>query len=245
MKPTQDPTPDLKPLLAFGAHPDDIEFGCGGVIARETRSGRAAHLVVCSRGEAGTNGTPAERTAEAEKAAQILGASLEFVELDGDSHLEVRAQHAINLALVLRRLKPGIVLAPTLVENQHPDHFRLGQLIRDAARLARYGGITELRGLPPHAIDHLFYYALTVDAEPKDVTPILFDIGAPEIVAAWTAAMEAHASQMRTRDYIRLQTLRASLHGLRHGLAYAVPLFPNDPVVIDTLAKLNRGRGGF
>ena len=41
---------ELAPLLAFGAHPDDIEFGCGGVIAKETRAGRKAHLVICSRG---------------------------------------------------------------------------------------------------------------------------------------------------------------------------------------------------
>src|SRR5882724_8343943 len=126
------------PLLAFGAHPDDIEFGCGGVIARETRAGRAAHFVVCSRGEAGTNGTPKQRVAEAKQAAAILGATIEFIELDGVAHLEIRAAHAIKLAGIIRRVRPGIVLAPSLVENQHPDHWRLGQLVRDATRLARY-----------------------------------------------------------------------------------------------------------
>ena len=49
------PTTDAGPLLAFGAHPDDIEFGCGGVIAAEAWNGRAIHLVVCSRGESGSN----------------------------------------------------------------------------------------------------------------------------------------------------------------------------------------------
>src|SRR5262245_36640251 len=115
-------------LLAFGAHPDDIEFGCGGVIARETRAGRAAHLVVCSHGEAGTRGTPEQRVREAKKAAALLGATIEFIELDGDAHLEVRSAHAIRLAGILRRLKPGIILAPSTVENQHPDHWRLGML---------------------------------------------------------------------------------------------------------------------
>src|SRR5437667_374827 len=81
--------PELAPLLAFGAHPDDVEFGCGGVIARETRAGRKVHFVVCSRGEAGTYGTPKQRTAEAKKAAEILGATIEFLELDGDAHLEI------------------------------------------------------------------------------------------------------------------------------------------------------------
>src|SRR5579871_6254238 len=112
MKPTPATPVELGPLLAFGAHPDDIEFGCGGIIARETRLGRRVHFVVCSRGEAGTNGTPAERTAEAEKAAAILGATLEFIELDGDAHLEVRARHAITLAGIIRRMRPQIVVAP-------------------------------------------------------------------------------------------------------------------------------------
>jgi N-acetylglucosamine malate deacetylase 1 len=104
-------------LLAFGAHPDDIEFGCGGVIVCETRAGRPAHLVVCSRGEAASHGTAAQRTTEAQEAAALLGATLEFVELDGDAHLEIRAAHAIKLASVIRRLRPATLLAPSLKEN--------------------------------------------------------------------------------------------------------------------------------
>ncbi|HQY05638.1 MAG TPA: PIG-L family deacetylase, partial [Lacunisphaera sp.] len=118
--------PNSPPLLAFGAHPDDLEFGAGGIIARETRAGRAVHLVVCSRGEAGTNGTPAVRTREAKAAAKILGATLEFLELDGDAHLGLKTAHAFALAAIIRRVRPGVVLAPTTEPNQHPDHWRLG-----------------------------------------------------------------------------------------------------------------------
>src|SRR5262249_56320211 len=121
-------------VLAFGAHPDDIEFGCGAVIAQETRAGRAAHFVVCSRGEAATHGRPEERAAEAQRAAALLGASIEFVELDGDSHLEERTAHAITLAAVLRRVGPRAGFAPSPVDNQHPDHWRLRRLGRRAAR---------------------------------------------------------------------------------------------------------------
>src|SRR5450631_904339 len=96
MKPIPN-SPDLAPLLAFGAHPDDIEFGCGGVVARETQLGRKVRFVVCSRGEAGTHGTSKQRTAEARKAATLIGATIEFLELDGDGHLEIRTAHAIKL----------------------------------------------------------------------------------------------------------------------------------------------------
>ena len=233
------------PLLAFGAHPDDIEFGCGGIIAREARAGRPVHFVVCSRGEAGTNGTPAERTAEAKKAARLLGAKIEFIKLDGDARLEIRAKHSLTLAGIIRRIRPGIVLAPSLEQNQHPDHWRLGQLVRDATRLARYGGMKELKSRPAHAISQLLFYAVSPDAEPAGIPPVLFDISAPEILAAWTAAMEAHASQLRTRNYVELQLARARVHGLGAGLGHAQPLFPNDPLVFDSLASLGRAARSF
>ena len=237
--------PELAPLLVFGAHPDDIEFGCGGIVARETRAGRKAHFIVCSRGEAGTRGTPKQRTAEARKAAALLGATIEFLELDGDAHLEIRAAHAIKLAKHIRQARPTVVLAPSVVANQHPDHARLGTLVRDAARLARYGGLKELRGLKPLAIEQLFFYAVTPEAEPKDITPMLIDISSPEIVSAWTAAMEAHASQMATRNYVELQLTRARLLGARAGVALASALYPNEPLIFESLAQAGRGARRF
>src|SRR5208282_2512971 len=111
MKPSATSPSSPPPILAFGAHPDDIEFGCGGIIARETRAGRKAHLVVCSRGESASSGTPARRVAEARKAAALLGASIEFVLLGGDARLAATPAHALRLAAVIRRVRPGIVLA--------------------------------------------------------------------------------------------------------------------------------------
>jgi len=241
MKPT--PT-DLPPLLAFGAHPDDLEFGAGGIIARETRARRPVHLVVCSRGEAGTNGTPAIRTREARAAAKILGATLEFLELDGDARLEIKTAHALTLAKIIRRVRPGAVLAPTTEPNQHPDHWRLGTLVRDATRLARYGGLDGLNARAPHAIGQLFFYALGPGSEPA-TPPVLIDLSAPELVATWTKAMEAHASQMKTRNYVELQLARARVRGLDAGVAHAQALWPNDPLVFDSLATLARGARRF
>jgi N-acetylglucosamine malate deacetylase 1 len=233
------------PLLVFGAHPDDIEFGCGGVIASETRGGRLAHFVVCSHGEAGTNGTAEQREAEAREAAALLGATIEFIELDGDAHLEIRPAHTIKLAEIIRQNCPATVLAPSVVENQHPDHSRLGKLVRDAARLARYGGLKELSTQKTHAINQLFFYAVTPEGEPQDVTPILIDVSSPEIISAWTAAMNAHVSQSSTRNYIDLQLTRARLLGARAGIEYAIALYPNEPLVFDSLAHTGTGARKF
>jgi LmbE family N-acetylglucosaminyl deacetylase len=238
MKPTPTFLPDRAPLLAFGAHPDDIEFGCGGVVASETQDGRAAHFVVCSRGEAATHGTPAQRTKESKRAAKLLGATVEFVDLGGDAHLEANVKRTLQLAAIIRRVQPDFVLAPSVVENQHPDHVALGRMVRDAARLARYGGVKELKRLPPHAIGQLLFYAVTPEAEPASLAKVLIDVSAPEVLAAWTAAMAAHVSQTQARRYVELQLTRARLYGLRCGVGHAVALFPNDPLRFDSLEQL-------
>ncbi len=178
-------------------------------------------------------------------AAEILRATVEFVELDGDAHLEVRAAHAIKLAEILRRVRPQMVLAPSLAENQHPDHYRLGQLVRDATRLARYGGVSELRGQPPHVTQQLLFYAVSIDAEPRDISPVYIDVSAPEVIADWKASMEAHASQTNARGYVEMQLTRARMNGLRAGVGHAIPLFPNDPPVFESLAVFSRRGNRF
>ena len=235
---------DLAPLLAIGAHPDDIEFGVGGVIAAEVRRGRPVHLVIGSRGESGTNGTPELRTTEAEAAAAKLGATLEWIDLGGDANIENTRAGARILAGIIRRLQPEIVLTLTTEENQHPDHVAVGRMTHDAARLARYGGLAQLRDHPRHAIRHLLFYAVTPDAAPRDRQPLLYALGDEE-VAVWREAMAAHASQMKTRDYGALQITRASLLGQNAGGGHAIALYPNDPLIIGGLDQLGQGSRHF
>lgn len=233
------------PLVAFGAHPDDIEFACGGVLAIESRAGRPVHMVVCSKGESATRGTPEQREAEARAGAMILGATIEFLDLGGDAHFEMRMGHAVLLARVLRTIKPGIVLAPSVMPDQHPDHSVLGELVRRAARLARYGGVAELKDLPPHQIQQLLFYAFSSGAEPPSQGRILVDVSDPEVLDTWTRAMNAHASQTAHLKYVEMQLTRARLLGLSAGIGHAIPLFPSDAVVVDSLRAVSRGARAF
>ena len=175
---------------------------------------------VCSgRGEAGSAGTPEIREPESRGAAAILGASLEFIELDGDARLRASAEHAISLARVIRRLRPGIVLVPSLSENQHPDHAQLGRLVRDATRLARFGGIAELKSLAPHSIKSLFYYALSLDAELSRPFADFVRRGSDEkTYATWVCRYGSSlALQVRAKPYVEMQLTRARSRGLSAG----------------------------
>ncbi len=220
----------------MGAHPDDIEFGCGGVLLAEGARGAEVALLVCSCGEAGTNGTPAEREKEAKAAAGLLGASIEFLDFGGDAHLEPRKEHALALARRIRALRPHVLLAPTDTVHQHPDHAVVAQICRDAARLARYGGVAELRDLPSHAVSHAFAYAITPGAEPTDRRAIRVDISAH--FDRWVTLMECHASQLRTRRYVELQIARARQLGLESGVEYAMALLPSDSFFVGSLREL-------
>jgi LmbE family N-acetylglucosaminyl deacetylase len=90
----------------------------------------------------------------------------------------------------------------------------------------------------------LLFYAITREAEPDNISPVLIDISRPEVIAAWVAAMEAHASQTSARNYIEVQLTRARLHGLGAATEYATALFPADPLVFASLSGLGRGARG-
>jgi LmbE family N-acetylglucosaminyl deacetylase len=86
---------------------------------------------------------------------------------------------------------------------------------------------------------------VTPEAEPSGVTPVLVDVSAPAVLKAWTSAMEAHVSQAAARNYVELQLTRARLRGLRAGVGHAIALFPNDPLVLDSLAQMGCGARRF
>jgi LmbE family N-acetylglucosaminyl deacetylase len=221
-------------ILAVGAHPDDVEFGCAAILIQEARAGHAVRILVTSKGEAASSGTPVERAEEARSAALIIGAEIDFLDLGGDCNIAVTPANAVPIAREIRAFRPDIVLAPHPGENQHPDHSAVGKLTRDAARLARYGGFAQLRGLPSHQIGSLYFYAITqVFVEPPQLV-----IDVSKVFAEWQAAIQCHQSQMRTRSYPDLVTSRAKTWGAAIGVDYAVGLWLNDPVRIGSLGDL-------
>jgi N-acetylglucosamine malate deacetylase 1 len=227
-------------ILAIGPHPDDIEFGCSPLLIKEARAGHRVHMLILSRGEAGSAGTPELREQESRAAAQLIGASVDFLDFAGDCHLQYTPENAFKIAVEIRKHQPAIVLAPHPQENQHPDHAAAGKLIRDACRFARYGGLHELTALPVHRVANLLFYNITQHLQKPD---LVFDITG--LLADWEAVMNCHQSQVKNKGYIELQKSGARLLGLTIGVEYAVGLFANDPVRLETISDLKLSSRNF
>jgi LmbE family N-acetylglucosaminyl deacetylase len=221
-------------ILAVGPHPDDVEFGCAALLIQEVQRGNRVKILVLTKGEASTSGTPEQREKEALEAARMIGAELEFLGFGGDCHVRHTPEYSIAMARQIRLFQPDIVLAPHLDENQHPDHVAAGRIVRDAARLARYGGLEELRGLPSHGIGHLYFYSITQSfGENPD---IVIDTSAVE--DRWEAVMQCHKTQMKTRAYIDLVSARARALGSAIGTSSAVGLWVNEPIRLASVSDL-------
>ena len=227
-------------ILAFGPHPDDIEFGCAPILIKEVRAGNQVKMLILSRGEAGSAGIPDGRERESRKAAQLMGATVDFLDLGGDCHLEYTPENAFRIAAEIRKFQPALVLAPHPQENQHPDHAAAGRLVRDACRFARYGGLEELKTLPAHRIANLLFYNITQHMQKPDIV-----IDVSDVVIEWEAVMNCHESQVKSKGYIELQKAGARLLGLTIGTEYALGLFANDPVRLEAISDLKLSSRNF
>jgi LmbE family N-acetylglucosaminyl deacetylase len=221
-------------LLAIGAHPDDVEFGCAAILINEIRRGSRAKIWVLSKGEAGSNGTPEIREAESRRAGDLIGAEVEFADFGGDCHIEYTPANTIRVAREIRAWRPDIILAPHTSEEQHPDHARVGKLVRDAARLARYGGLEELKPQPPHAIANLYYYSVTREFGRRP--DLIVDISSAREL--WEQAMRCHQSQAKSKQYVEMRLAATRSLGHQAGVEYAMSLYLNDPVLLENISSL-------
>ena len=122
-------------LLAFGAHPDDVEISAGGTIAKHIQAGQEVALVDLTRGELGTRGTAETRDQEAKEAAELLGIK-DRINLNlGDGFFEHNRENLIAVVKCIRYFRPQVVLANAL-HDRHPDHAKGAKLVADACFLA-------------------------------------------------------------------------------------------------------------
>ena len=153
-------------VLLFGAHPDDVEWGAGGIALLLKDSGTSFAIVDMTNGEMGSRGTAEHRQIEAVAAAEFLGArSRESLSLP-DCGLVDSPENRKLVASAIRRHRPKLVLAPYW-EDRHPDHAAAGLMVRNAQL---YCSLTKLDDPnPPHKPDAFLFYLLNRFEQPSFV----------------------------------------------------------------------------
>ena len=122
-------------IVAFGAHPDDVELGCAGTILKEISLGKKVGIVDLTRGELGTRGSAAIRHQEATAAAEILGVTVRENLDMRDGFFTNDEQHQLAVIKMIRKYKPEIVLC-NAIDDRHIDHAKGSKLVSDACFLS-------------------------------------------------------------------------------------------------------------
>lgn len=149
--------PERADVMAFGAHPDDVEIGCGGLLARAAGDGRKVLIVDLTRGEQGSRGTPEERKKEAAEAAAVLGAEGRLNLCLPDRGIDNREKYLAKVVAVIRLFRPRLVLLPPW-QDRHPDHEKASRLVQEAVFAA--GLRKMLPELNPYRPEQVLYYYL-------------------------------------------------------------------------------------
>ncbi len=161
-------------ILAFAAHPDDAELGCGGTLLLHKSLGKKIGIVDLTKGEMGTRGTPETRMQEAEAASQVLKLDVRENLGFADCFFRNDMDHRMKVISVIRKYQPEIILA-TAVRDRHPDHGRAAQLVAESSFHAALVKVeTSSNGKPQNAwkIKALYHYIQDRNINPDFVVDI-------------------------------------------------------------------------
>ncbi|MEN8251386.1 MAG: bacillithiol biosynthesis deacetylase BshB1 [Bacteroidota bacterium] len=162
-------------ILAFAAHPDDVEMSCGATIAKYAAQGKKVGIVDFTMGQMGSRGTPEQRMVEAGNAKEILKLAVRENLGFEDIYFKNDIDHQVKVVEMIRKYQPEIVLANALVER-HPDHERAAKIVKTAVFLSGLKKLdTELDGekQEPWRPGRVYHYIQSTMLEPdfvEDVT---------------------------------------------------------------------------
>lgn len=229
---------DRVDLLVFGPHPDDIEIGVGGTVARHAASQRAVGLCDLTLGELGSNGTVEERQKEAEAARAVLGAAWRVNLGWPDRGIGTSPSHVQDAASLIRRARPRVVALPHW-HDRHPDHVDASRVLTEAvfnAGLRKYAASGE--AWKPALVCYYFI---------NNAEEASFVIDVSDHYAAKRNALDCYVSQFRgsaagavpTRlnspRFSQLIESRDAWFGAVAGVAYAEGFVVKDPILLPQL----------
>jgi bacillithiol biosynthesis deacetylase BshB1 len=227
-------------LLVFGPHPDDLEIGLAGTIAKQVALGSRVGLCDLTAGEMGSNGTVEERLAEAEAARAALGAAWRVNLRLPDRAIGREAAHLRAVTMLIRQARPRAVALP-FGADRHPDHVAASQMLTEGvfnSGLRKYDA-----GLEPWRPEWVCYYFI------NDSVPPSFVVDVSEYYDVKRRALACHVSQFQASASGAVQTRltsplfrqlvesRDAQFGALAGVAFAEGVVVKEPIVRDTLFK--------
>lgn len=233
-------------ILAFGAHPDDVELGCAATIAKEIALGKKVGLVDLTRGELGTRGTAEIRDAEAQKAAEILGVSVRENLNFRDGFFKNDEKHQLEVIRLLRKYQPDIVLC-NAIDDRHIDHGKGSKLVSDACFLS---GLQKIETSFANKIQEawrpklVYHYIQWKNIEPDfvvDVTDFM-DIKMQSILAYGSQFYDPNSDEPETpitsKNFLDSTKYRAQDLGRLVGVEFAEGFTVERYLAVSDLGKL-------
>ena len=216
-------------ILAIGAHPDDVELGCSGTIAKEIALGKKVGIIDLTRGELGTRGTAEIRDSEAKKAASILGVSFRVNLNFKDGFFTNDEVHQLELIKVIRKYKPKIILC-NAIDDRHIDHPKGAKLVVDSCFLSGLKKIkTNNEGTDqnPWRPENIYHYIQWKNLNPDFVVDIskYFDTKIKSVKAFksqfYNGNESVHDTPISTKNFLDSIEYRAKDLGRLTGVEYA------------------------
>ena len=221
-------------ILAFGAHPDDVELGCSGTLAKEVALGKKVGIIDLTRGELGTRGSVAIRNAESEKATQLLGVSVrENLDMRDGFFVNDEA-HQLKIIEMIRKYQPEIVLC-NAIQDRHIDHGKGSKLVSDACFLSGLRKIeTKVNGVLQQAWRPkvVYHYIQWENLQPDFVVDIsgFIDVKMESILAYSSQFYDPNSNEpespISSKNFLESVKYRAQdlgrIIGVAHGEGFTV-----------------------
>ena len=235
-------------ILAFGAHPDDVELSCGGTIIKEIHRGKSVGIIDLTKGELGTRGTAQTRATEASNAASILGVSFRENMNFSDGFIVNDKAHQLEVIKLIRHYQPEIVLC-NAIDDRHIDHGVASKLVSDACFLSGLVKI-ETKSIASEAIQapwrpkSIYHYIQWKPLDPDFVVDISDHIDQKmEAVLAYSTQFYTPNSQdpetpISSKNFVDSIRYRAADLGRLTAVAYAEGFNVERLPAIDSLFDL-------
>jgi bacillithiol biosynthesis deacetylase BshB1 len=233
-------------ILAFGAHPDDVELGCAGTILKEISLGKSVGIIDLTRGELGTRGSAAIRDQEADASAKILGVAVRENLAMRDGFFVNDEKHQLEIIKMIRKYKPEIVLC-NAIDDRHIDHGKGSKLVSDSCFLSGLMKVeTELEGQKQTAWRPklVYHYTQWKNIEPDFVVDITgFTDKKIEAILAYSsqfydAASKEPESPISSKNFLESLNYRSRDLGRLAGVDHAEGFTVERYLAVNSLGDL-------